>query len=151
MEKESLITKEDILRLSEEAKNGKVNPEEMSIVYSDFIGRGDVPALELLPVKVPGMKATYEFTEYTSMCAKMKQPDFGSIAVTIIPNDSTIEMRSLRNYFIAFREIDIFQEELCANALIDIVKACSPRFCQVRGFFTPRGAMTTEAVFTYHE
>lgn len=152
MEKlEAVITMQDIERLVEKAKSGKVNPEEQSIVYSDFIGKNILPELELLPVKVPGIKTSYDFSEYTSNCAKMKQPDFGRIIVTIIPNENTIEMRSLRNYFIGYRDIDIFQEEACANTLIDVVRACRPKFCQVRGIFTPRGAMTTEAVVTYYE
>lgn len=152
MEKvESVITLSDIKELIEKVKNGEVTPEEQSIVYSDFISKGKLPALELLPVKIPGLKSTYDFSEYTSNCAKMKQPDFGRIMVTIIPNEATIEMRSLRNYFIGYREIDIFQEEACANTLIDVVRACKPKFCQVRGIFTPRGAMTTEAVITYYE
>lgn len=152
MEKiEAVITMEDINSLVKKVENQEVNPEEQSIVYSDFIGLGVLPKLELLPVKVPGIKATYDFSEYTSNCAKMKQPDFGRIIVTLIPNENTIEMRSLRNYFIGYRDIDIFQEEACANTLIDIVRACKPAFCQVKGIFTPRGAMTTEAVVTYYE
>lgn len=152
MEKvEAVITMKDIENLIEKTNNGEVSSEEQSIVYSNFIDKGVLPALELLPVKVPGIKSTYDFSEYTSNCAKMKQPDFGRIIVTIIPNENTIEMRSLRNYFIGYRDIDIFQEEACANTLIDIVRACKPKFCQVRGIFTPRGAMTTDAVVTYYE
>ena len=152
MEKvESIITMEDIEVLVEKAKNREEGSDEQSIVYSDFIGKGVLPALELLRVEVPGIKSTYDFSEYTSNCAKMHQPDFGRILVTVIPNESTIEMRSLRNYFIGYRDVDIFQEEVCVNALIDVVRACKPRFCQVRGIFTPRGAMVTDAVVTYYE
>lgn len=152
MEKvEAILTMEDIEVLIEKAKNRKEGSDEHSIVYSDFIGKGIIPPLELLHTEIPGIKSTYDFSEYTSNCAKMHQPDFGRILVTIIPNDSTIEMRSLRNYFIGYRNIDIFQEEVCANTLIDVVRACKPKFCQVRGIFTPRGAMVTDAVVTYYE
>ena len=146
-----ILVKEDIENLIEKAKSRKEGSDEHSIVYSDLIGKGVLPPLELLDVEIPGIKSSYDFTEYTSNCAKMHQPDFGRIVVTIVPNESTIEMRSLRNYFIGYRNVDIFQEEVCANALIDIVRACNPKFCQVRGIFTPRGAMVTDAVVSYYE
>lgn len=147
---EAVITKEQIDSLLVKLEKGEVTVGEQSIMYSDYISKGVLPPLELLPVKVPGIKSTYRFSEYTSYCAKIAQPDFGTIEVTIIPKDNTIEMRSLRNYFIGYRNVDIFQEEACANTLIDIVRACDPQFCQVKGYFTPRGAMVTEATVTYH-
>lgn len=151
MEKlEAAITKQEISLLVDMVRKNEVSPEEQSIVYSDFIARGILPKLELLPVKVPGIESTYDFSEYTSYCAKMKQPDFGRIKVTIIPDGFTVEMRSLRNYLIGYRNIDIFQEEACANILIDVVRACDPQYCRVTGIFTPRGAMTTVAVITYY-
>lgn len=124
------------------------------ITYSDYVTRGLLPELELLPdsFKMPLYQSEYVFTEFTSFCRKMQQPDFGTIHVTIEPNEmGTIEMRSLRDYLIGFRDFNIFQEEVCLNVLVDVVRKCSPKYCEVKGVFTPRGGMTTIAKLVYKD
>jgi 7-cyano-7-deazaguanine reductase len=87
--------------------------------------------------------------EFTSMCPKTGQPDFGTITYTYTPDQFCVELKSLKLYLQRFRNEGIFYENVVNRLLEDFVKMCKPRKLQVRGAFTPRGGITTTVTCVY--
>lgn len=92
-----------------------------------------------------------EFKEFTSLCPKTGQPDFGTIEITYCPNEQCLETKSLKLYFFAFRQMGTFMETITNNILDDCVKKCSPRWMVVRGIFEARGGIKNTIVASYQE
>ncbi len=92
---------------------------------------------------------TIVIPEYTSVCPKTGQPDFGTITIEYEPDKSIIELKSLKLYMQAYRNLGIFYENAVNRILNDIVKDCKPRWCKVTGDFTPRGGIrsTVEVIY----
>jgi 7-cyano-7-deazaguanine reductase len=87
--------------------------------------------------------------EFTSVCPKTGLPDFGTITIEYIPDKWCLELKSLKYYFLEFRDKGIFYETVVNAILDDLVEACHPRFMKITGVFSTRGGMhsTVEAVF----
>ncbi len=89
---------------------------------------------------------TIRCPEFTSLCPKTGQPDFGEIIIEYRPEKLCIELKSLKFYMQSYRNKGIFYEALTNDILDDLVAACGPRWMKVRSLFTPRGGITTEVV-----
>jgi len=108
--------------------------------------------LETFPNQYPGRDYTIEIVcpEFTSLCPKTGQPDFGTITFTYTPAATCVELKSLKLYLQRYRSQGVFYETLVNRLLDDFVAACRPRRCRVVGTFTPRGGITT-TVTCIHE
>jgi len=102
-----------------------------------------LPALDSWPNQFPGYQITIRFPEYTSVCPKTGLPDYGVITIQYTPHKSCLELKALKLYLLAYRNLGIFYENAVNRMLRDIVAAVKPRQCLVRGEFTPRGGLTT--------
>ena len=90
--------------------------------------------------------------EFTSLCPKTGQPDFGTIAIRYCPDQKCIELKSLKLYLQNYRDQGIFYEAVVNKISDDLVTACSPRKMTVTGCFTARGGITTSVTVEYpHE
>jgi 7-cyano-7-deazaguanine reductase len=81
----------------------------------------------------------FVFPEFTSICPVTGQPDFATITITYIPDRLCVEMKSLKLYFLAYRNKGIFYEAVVNAILDDLVAALKPRRMTVVGEFAPRG------------
>src|SRR5215210_114225 len=101
----------------------------------------------------PGRDYTIEIVcpEFTSLCPKTGQPDFGTITFTYVPASSCVELKSLKLYLQRFRNVGAFYEAVVNRLLDDFVTACQPRRCQVVGAFTARGGITTSVTCVHEE
>lgn len=88
--------------------------------------------------------------EFTSVCPMTGLPDFGCITVVYRPDRKIIELKSLKYYFLQYRNVGIFYEHVVNRILDDLVQAVSPRRMEVIGDFTARGGITTR-VKAVHE
>ena len=101
----------------------------------------ELPSIECWPNQFPGYEITIEMPEFTSICPKTGLPDFGRITIRYRPDTLCLELKSLKNYFTAYRNLGIFYENAVNRIVRDIVKACQPVSLRVTGEFTPRGGM----------
>lgn len=101
----------------------------------------------------PRPEREYEITircpEFTSVCPKTGLPDFGEIRVTYVPAALCVELKSLKYYFIEFRNRGIFYEAVTNQILDDLVTLLSPRRMTVVGDFSARGGITTVVTATH--
>ena len=81
----------------------------------------------------------FVFTEFSSLCPKTGQPDFATIKVQYIPDKYCIETKSLKLYFLAFRQYGSFMETITNKILGDCVSVCQPRWMKIIANFNARG------------
>lgn len=84
--------------------------------------------------------------EFTSVCPKTGQPDFGEIQIVYTPDAACIELKSLKYYLQSFRNQGIFYEAVTNRILDDLIAACQPRRMRITGAFSARGGITTTVV-----
>ncbi|MBP3538056.1 MAG: NADPH-dependent 7-cyano-7-deazaguanine reductase QueF [Muribaculaceae bacterium] len=85
---------------------------------------------------------TFDCPEFTSLCPKTGQPDFGHIIINYIPDRLMVESKSLKLYLFSFRNHGDFHED-CVNIIMkDLVRLMQPRYLEVRGIFMPRGGIS---------
>ena len=109
--------------------------------------------LETFENQYPGRDYTIETIcpEFTSMCPKTGLPDFGEIRIVYTPDQSCIELKSLKYYLHEYRNQGVFYETLTNQILDDLVAACHPRRMVVTGAFTARGGITTSVDAIYEK
>ena len=100
-----------------------------------------LPPIETFPNQFPDYEIKIEYPEFTSVCPKTGLPDFGTIIIRYVPEKNCLELKSLKMYLLAYRDVGIFYENAVNRILKDIVKACQPARAVVTGEFNPRGGM----------
>jgi len=100
-----------------------------------------LPSIETFPNQFPDYEITIEMPEFTSVCPKTGLPDFGTLILRYVPKDSCLELKSLKMYILAYRNLGIFYENAVNRILEDIAKACHPVKASLTGEFSPRGGM----------
>lgn len=88
--------------------------------------------------------------EFTSVCPKTGQPDFGTIEIEYVADARCVELKSLKFYLQDFRNCGVFYEDVINRILDDLVAALSPRKMRVTGRFTPRGGMHSIIIAEHH-
>ena len=81
--------------------------------------------------------------EFTSVCPKTGQPDFGIIVVEYVPDKLCVELKSLKLYLQSFRNEGVFYETVSNQILDDLVKICKPRYMLITAEFTTRGGISS--------
>lgn len=111
----------------------------------------EVGGLETFANRYPGREYWIEIRcpEFTSVCPKTGQPDFGTITFRYLPDETCVELKSLKLYLQGYRNQGIFYENVVNQILDDFVAACRPRRCVVTGDFSPRGGITTRVTVEF--
>ena len=92
---------------------------------------------------------TIRCPEFTSVCPRTGQPDFGEVVIEYCPDKTCIELKSLKFYMQGYRNKGIFYESLTNQILDELSSACKPRWMRITSRFRPRGGMTAEVVAEY--
>lgn len=87
--------------------------------------------------------------EFTSMCPKTGQPDFGTLTITYIPDQLCVELKSLKLYLQQYRNHGAFYERVTNLILDDLVAVTRPRWMKIEAAFTPRGGIRTTVTIEY--
>ncbi|MCM1320188.1 MAG: preQ(1) synthase [Muribaculaceae bacterium] len=85
---------------------------------------------------------TFDCPEFTTLCPKTGQPDFGHIYIKYIPRQRMVESKSLKLYLFSFRNHGDFHED-CVNIILnDLWDLMDPKYIEVKGRFMPRGGIS---------
>ena len=105
----------------------------------------ETPAIETWENEYSDKEYTIEITtpEFTTICPKTGLPDFGTIRISYVPDRRCIELKSLKEYFLFYRDVGIFHEHVVNKVLEDFVAACDPRQVEIAGDFNMRGGIKT--------
>ncbi|MBK8552899.1 MAG: NADPH-dependent 7-cyano-7-deazaguanine reductase QueF [Ignavibacteria bacterium] len=88
--------------------------------------------------------------EFTSVCPKTGQPDFGVITISYIAAKKCVELKSLKYYLQSFRNEGIFYENVINRILDDLVSLLKPQWMEVKGEFTTRGGLNSTVTSVYN-
>ncbi|RJP47584.1 MAG: NADPH-dependent 7-cyano-7-deazaguanine reductase QueF [Desulfobacteraceae bacterium] len=84
-----------------------------------------------------------EQPEYSSVCPRTGLPDTGCITISYVPDQTIVELKSLKLYLLQYRNVGIFYENIVNRILDDLVSVLHPKQMTVTGKFTPRGGITS--------
>ncbi|MCH5240362.1 MAG: NADPH-dependent 7-cyano-7-deazaguanine reductase QueF [Muribaculaceae bacterium] len=85
---------------------------------------------------------TLDCPEFTTLCPKTGQPDFGHIVISYIPREKMVESKSLKLYLFSFRNHGDFHEDVVNIIMKDLKNLMNPRYIEVKGYFMPRGGIS---------
>ena len=85
---------------------------------------------------------TLDCPEFTTLCPKTGQPDFGHIVISYIPRERMVESKSLKLYLFSFRNHGDFHEDVVNIIMKDLQKLMDPKYIEVKGYFMPRGGIS---------
>lgn len=105
----------------------------------------DKTILETFPNANPERDYVVEhtFPEFTSVCPKTGQPDFGTVVISYVPDQKCVELKSLKFYLNGYRNDGIFYEAITNKLLDDLVAVCEPRRMTVTTQWKPRGGLSS--------
>ena len=108
-----------------------------------------LPAIETWPNQYPDYEIEIEIPEFTSVCPKTGLPDFGVLVLNYVPDKLCLELKSFKQYILAYRNLGIFYENVVNRLLADVVRTVKPVQATVVGRFTPRGGLRSTVTAQY--
>jgi 7-cyano-7-deazaguanine reductase len=108
-----------------------------------------LPEIETWPYQYPGYEIEISIPEFTSVCPKTGLPDFGQLTLRYVPDQLCLELKSLKMYTLAYRNVGIFYENVVNRVLRDVVAAAKPLSASIMGEFTPRGGLHSRISASY--
>ena len=133
------------------AKDG--GGESMKRSYTDEHAAAGIehrlPEIETWPNQFPDYEIEIAIPEFTSVCPKTGLPDFGKLTLRYVPDKKCLELKSLKMYLLAYRNLGIFYENVVNRFLRDVVAAAKPVSATVTGEFTPRGGLQSKVTATW--
>ena len=91
----------------------------------------------------------FDTPEFNCICPKTGLPDFAHLFIEYSPGKNCIELKSFKEYIVAYRNVGMFHEHVVNRFLEDLVKSCNPRWMKVKGIFNTRGGVTTAVEAEY--
>ena len=108
-----------------------------------------LPEIETFPNQFPGYTIEISFPEFTSVCPRTGMPDHGTLTLTYVPDKLCLELKSIKMYMLAYRNLGIFQENVVNRFLRDVVRAAKPVSATLVGDFRPRGGVHSKITATW--
>lgn len=124
---------------------------------SSYEGRQDhirdwaTPAIETFHNIYPDRdyEIRMETNEFSCVCPKTGLPDFATLILTYVPDKDCIELKSFKEYLLAYRNQGIFHENVVNRVTDDLIRTIKPRRLRLEGCFNNRGGIQTTVVREY--
>ena len=101
----------------------------------------DTQVLESFPYEGPRQSVTYVTKEFSAVCPFSGLPDVATVEVEYIPHKLCVELKSLKYYFMSYRNVGIYQEAVTAKLYEDIYKILKPHFLRLKTIYNVRGGI----------
>lgn len=113
----------------------------------------DAAVLEAIPFDYPGSatEVVYETDEFTAVCPWTGLPDFATLVISYLPENSLVELKSLKYYLTSYRNVGILQEHAVNRILNDLVDLLKPLSMTVEAEYGERGGIKTRAEAAYEK
>ncbi len=128
----------------------QTNMESLSLLGSS---NNEFKGLEAFPNLNPERDyiVTLSTDEFTCVCPKTGQPDFAEITISYVPDLKIVESKSLKLYYLSYRNKGVFHEHVTNMILNDILEAIQPRWCRVLADFGVRGGISIKVEAEYNK
>jgi len=90
-----------------------------------------------------------DIQEFSCVCPRTGMPDYAVFELDYVPGKLLVELKSLKLYLTAFRNMGIFHENVVNRVSDDFIKACRPRYLKVKGIFNTRGGIKASVIREY--
>ena len=89
-------------------------------------------------------KITYTTKEFSAVCPFSGLPDLATVVVTYIPSDKCIELKSLKLYFVSYRNVGMYQENITSRIYRDLYQLLTPKHLTIKTIYATRGGIDSE-------
>lgn len=103
----------------------------------------DASGLETFPYEGPRQRVTYTTTEFSAVCPFSGLPDIGTVTVDYMPRAKCVELKSLKYYYLSYRDVGIYQEGATARIFQDLWKTLEPFELKITVKYQTRGGIDT--------
>jgi 7-cyano-7-deazaguanine reductase len=132
-----------MLEVVEGTMPAKTHNPEYTSEHAHAGVHAELPVIETWDNQYHGYEITITIPEFTCICPKTGLPDFGTITIHYLPDKLCLELKSLKTYIVAFRNLGIFNENAVNRILDDVARASKPKWAVVKGDFSARGGIRT--------
>ncbi|MEI7542038.1 MAG: preQ(1) synthase [bacterium] len=88
----------------------------------------------------------YKTNEFTAVCPFSGLPDMAEVVIRYIPENKLVELKSLKYYFISFRNVGIYQEKATDRIFNDLKKLLTPKYLCVETVYNRRGGIDAKCI-----
>ena len=117
--------------------------EDESTIRPDFIQTMDYSG--------PWQRISYQMNEFAAVCPFSGLPDTGIIWFDYIPQNKMVELKSLKYYFISFRNVGIYQEDVTSRIFNDLIPLLEPEELLIKTPYNTRGRIDTTYTINSNE
>ncbi|MBP7792237.1 MAG: NADPH-dependent 7-cyano-7-deazaguanine reductase QueF [Candidatus Goldbacteria bacterium] len=93
----------------------------------------------------------YKTKEFSAVCPFSGLPDIAEVTIRYIPSKKIVELKSLKYYFISFRNVGIYQEKVTDRIFKDLKKILKPEYLCVETIYNTRGGIDSKCVMETNE
>lgn len=111
----------------------------------------DVSVLETFPYEGPNQRITYTTNEFSAVCPFSGLPDIGTVTIEYMPAAKCVELKSLKYYYLSYRDVGIYQEAVTAKLYSDISKLLEPKWMRLTVVYQTRGGIDTTSIIDSDE
>jgi len=91
-------------------------------------------------------EVTYQTDEFSAVCPFSGLPDIAKVIICYVPNKKIVELKSLKYYFISFRNVGIYQEAATDRIFKDLHRLLAPKRLTVTTIYNVRGGILSTCV-----
>jgi 7-cyano-7-deazaguanine reductase len=102
--------------------------------------------LETIDYSGNPQEITYETEEFSAVCPFSGLPDIARVVIVYIPGNKLVELKSLKYYFVSFRNVGIYQEAATDRIYKDLLACLKPRYLSVKTLYNIRGGIASTCV-----
>ncbi|MFA6618285.1 MAG: preQ(1) synthase [Candidatus Neomarinimicrobiota bacterium] len=102
-----------------------------------------VDLLEAIPYKGEDQLIHLNYPEFSAVCPYSGLPDIAEIDVSYIPSDKIVELKSLKYYYMSYRNVGIYQEDMTNRLYVDLKELLDPKELYIRTRYNVRGGIET--------
>ena len=107
--------------------------------------------LQTIDYSGPRQKISYQMNEFVAVCPFLGLPDTGIVWVDYIPQNKLVELKSLKYYFISFRNVGIYQEDETSRIFNDLNPLLEPEELLIKTRYSTRGGIDTTRTINSNE
>ena len=125
------------------AEGGVFSFDDESAISPDFF--------QTIDYSGPRQRINYQMNEFAAVCPFSGLPDTGIVWVEYIPQNKLIELKSLKYYFISFRNVGIYQEDVTYRIFNDLKPLLEPEDLLIKTRYSTRGGIDTTYTINSNE
>ena len=106
-----------------------------------FMDKINPSIIETFPYRGEKQLIQYTTKEFSAVCPFSGLPDIATVVIEYIPNKCCLELKSLKYYFVSYRNVGIYQEDVTNRLFKDIYKILKPRYMSIKTIYNTRGGV----------